>query len=178
MPGSKQSGLDNSTPAVTYAENLQNHNIMDWSRSPEDNIVCPSHPRRFPDNRSSMKDACKPSDARPRGDCKDLTTREHCPSPVSFSQFFSRTLASTDAWTLPCELIYVLLYSYIHFPYHILHRAFLSICFLCARVSPALWVASARPKLIACDRVTMVMGNLLMILIKPTREVGAIKMQA
>lgn len=93
-------------------------------------------------------------------------------SAVSFHHFFAQALVSADAWTLPIELGYFLIYSYIHLPYHTLHRAVLLACVLCIRISPSFWVAAAQHQLVTCDNLTMVLGNLLMILVRPTKEVG------
>ncbi|MEW5307457.1 MAG: hypothetical protein WDW36_009852 [Sanguina aurantia] len=93
------------------------------------------------------------------------------PPSASFSKFFAQALLSTDTWTLPCECLFILIYSYVHFPLHVFHRAVLFLSMAVALIAPGYWVAVARHKLIAADRITTVLGNMIMILIWPTREV-------
>lgn len=93
------------------------------------------------------------------------------PPSASFSKFFAQALLSTDTWTLPCECLFILIYSYVHFPLHFLHRGMLFVCMAVALITPGYWVAVARHKLIAADRITTMLGNIIMILMWPTREV-------
>lgn len=106
---------------------------------------------------------------------QDKTVSTPTTHPV-FSVYFAQQQAGADFWCAAIEVAVVVFFALIQFQgldgwFLYVSRSLLLLGVFLPRLAPGLW-AVHRHRILAADRIATVAGNLLMLVLLPSSEVG------